>query len=133
MDALAPRKPTGRYVYESSDDESDTDPVNWRDVPRPKWWADLASDDEDEDDTDAGEHAADLSAVRLANELDPWEAWEAESRRRAWVRRVLTDPAAHLSPGPRACTARLDAARRGPQRPGGVGPAVPLPAAAERI
>ncbi|WFC93425.1 Nuclear pore complex nucleoporin component [Malassezia brasiliensis] len=84
MDALAPRKPTGRYVYESSEDESDTDPVNWRDVPRPKWWADLASDEDEDDDTDEDEHAADLSAVRLANELDPWEAWEAESRRRAW-------------------------------------------------
>lgn len=84
MAALKPRRPTGRYVYESSSDEdSDADPVTWRTAPLSPPVPGLESSDEEED-----AHGHDLSDVRLANELDPWDRWEAACQRKAWVRRL---------------------------------------------
>ena len=86
MANVARPRPTGRYVYDSSDDDSDEDPVSWRKVPTQTRVRHTTEDLDFFDDQEVvANQSADLDAVRLANELDPWELWEASCRRRAWV------------------------------------------------
>ncbi|WFD42854.1 Nuclear pore complex nucleoporin component [Malassezia psittaci] len=85
MANVARRRPTGRYVYDSSDEDSDEDPVSWRKVPSQAPARYTTEDFDSLDELEAHvDQSADLDAVRLANELDPWELWEASCRRKAW-------------------------------------------------
>lgn len=81
---LAPRRPTGRYVYES---ESDDD-----------YWpgdagaaaAAAVADIEYSSDSDSELESPPAGAARtlaLANEIDPWDEWDKRCRQQAWVRR----------------------------------------------
>lgn len=108
---VARRKPTGRYVYESSSDEEDAEEAPWRPAPRVRGMLDpdaLDSDAEEaespvEADTSSAS-AHDARSLRLANELDPWDAWEQLCRRRAWVRPRERPPRARtqsMTPAPR--------------------------------
>ena len=90
---VARRKPTGRYVYESSSDEEDTEEAPWRPAPRVRGMLDPDALDSDAEEAEvpvevdtSSASAHDARSLRLANELDPWDAWEQLCRRRAWAR-----------------------------------------------
>lgn len=79
-------KPSGRYCYEISSDESDVDEEAaylhaGHATLHP--WSDESSESEGEDEVTRTVQR-DVTAIRLANELDPWDKWEQTCRRRAW-------------------------------------------------
>lgn len=93
---LAHRRPTGRYVYESSSDEDsdaaghDDGSAAWR---KPVGGSSLGrlgydSSESESDESDAVRvpaHRLAAQHLRLANELDSWDAWEQHCQQRAWV------------------------------------------------
>ncbi|WFD33022.1 Nuclear pore complex nucleoporin component [Malassezia sp. CBS 17886] len=96
-DSLANRRPTGRYVYESSSDD-DTDGRAATYVGTGARWHTgnatslhgAGSDEDDPDSSSAGSSspvqpaAREIWQIRLANQVDPWDRWEEDCRHRAW-------------------------------------------------
>lgn len=79
-------KPSGRYYYDVSSDESDIDDGHYMHTGQVSLYT-LCADETNENDGEEDIQRSgqrDVVAIRLANELDPWDKWEQTCRRRAW-------------------------------------------------